>query len=94
MVAHGPVSNHQPMMDGHTASNSTSDVGDNRPEQNSMANRSLIPATRNVVASRVEICPQANTDPLAEMLTLMQEQATHIQNLEQNLDRMKEAYRK
>ena len=59
-----------------------------------MANRSLIRAMGNVVASRVEIHPQANTDPLAKMLTFMREQASHIQNLEQNLDRMKEADRK
>ena len=93
-AAHGPANNHQLLVDGRTASDSASDVGDNRPKQNSMANRSLIWAAGNEVASRVEICPQANTDPLAEMLTLMREQATRIQNLEQNLDRMKEADRK
>ena len=59
-----------------------------------MGNHSLIWAVGNVVASKVEIRPQANTDPLAKMLTLMREQATRIQNLEQNLDRMKEADRK
>ena len=94
MAAHGPVSNYQPLVDGCTTSDSASDAGDNCPEQNSMANRSFIRVAGNVVASRVEICPQANTDLLTKMLILMWEQATHIQNLEQNLDRMKEADRK
>ena len=90
-TTHGPTSNHQPLVDDRTTSDLAFDAGDHRPEQNSMANHSLIRAVGKVVASRVEIRPQANTDPLAEMLTLMWEQATHIQNLEQNLDHIKEA---
>ena len=93
-MVNGPASNHQPLVYGYMASDSASDAGDNLPEQNSMANRSLIRAAGNVVASKAEICPQANTDPLAAMLILMREQATRNQNLEQNLDRMKEEDRK
>ena len=45
------------------------------------------------LASRVELCPQGNPDPLAEMVTLMREQATCIQKLERNMERMRDAVR-
>ena len=79
-MAHGLASNQQPLVDGQTAFDSTLDIGDH--QQNSTAHRSLVPATGNMVASRVELHPQANPDPLAEMVTLIREKANRIQKLE------------
>ena len=42
----------------------------------------------NTLLSRVELHPQGNPDLLAEMVTLLREQATRIHELEQNMERM------
>ena len=67
---------------------STSNAGDRQNVQNLIAYCSLISATSNPLALRVELRPQGNLDPLAEMVTLMQEQATRIQELKQNMEHM------
>ena len=92
MAAHGPASNQQPLVDGWTTSDSASDAGDH--QQNSMAHCSLISAAGNMVASKVELHPQANPDPLTEMVTLIREQATRIHKLERNMDRMRDVDRR
>ena len=43
-----------------------------------------------MVASRVELHPQANPDPFAEMVTLIHEQTTLIHKLERNMERMRD----
>ena len=67
---------------------STSNAGDRQNVQNLITYCSLISATSNPLALRVELRPQGNLDPLAEMVTLMQEQATRIQELKQNMEHM------
>ena len=63
-VVHGPASNQQPLVDGWTASDSASNTED--LQQNSTTHRSLVPAAGNIVASNVELHPQANPDSLAD----------------------------
>ena len=79
-MAHCPASNQQPLVDGRTTSDLALDAEGH--QQNSMAHHSVFSVARNMVTSRVELHPQANPDPLAKMVTLMQEQATRIQKLE------------
>ena len=91
-AAYGPASSQQPLVDGRTTSDSASEAGDR--QQNLTAHRSLVPAAGNMVASRVELHPQANLDRLSEMVTLMREQVTCIQKLERNMDRVRDADRR
>ena len=91
-AAHDPASSQQPLVDGRTTSDSTSGAGD--PQQNLMTHRSLVLAAVNMVASRVELHPQANPDPLVEVVTLIREQATRIKKLERNMDRVRDANRR
>ena len=62
------------------------DAGDQNNTQNSTANRSLIPTTGNALATRVELRPLEKPDPLAEITSIMHDQATRIQELERNLE--------
>ena len=82
-ATHGPINNQQPhqseQVDSRTTSESASDVED---VWNSVAHLSLIPATGHALASTVELWPWENLDSLAEMTTIMQDQAAHIQELE------------
>ena len=56
-----------------------------------MAYCSFISAPGTVLASRVELRPWENPDLLAEMASIMQDQATRIQESEQNLERVLDA---
>ena len=58
--------------------------------QNSVVHHSLILALGNVLASRVELRPKENPKRLAEIESIMRDQATHIQELERNLEQMQD----
>ena len=77
------TSSHQlEQVDGRMASELALDVRDRHNVQNLTAHRSLILATGNALASKVELCPQGNPDLLAEMVSFIREQAACIQELE------------
>lgn len=88
-VAHVPR-NHEwlPMheqVDGRTASESTSDAGDQCDQQNVAAHRSLVPPPVNILASKIKQALE-NPIPYEEILSLMRNQAAHIQELERSLE--------
>ena len=81
-VVHSLANNQQPrppeQVDSRIASESASDAGDQNNEQNSTANCSLILVAVHVLASRVELRPKQNPDPLTEMTIIMLDQTTCI----------------